>query len=346
MITNSPPVRKAAAPHGRSGMLALKGPLGAVSHAWVACSLACALPLAAQTPNALTAEEEAAGWKLLFDGESNAGWVRPNGSPGAFIVEEASLRNAGGDICTQDDYQDFEFAFEYKYAANANSGVFLRTRRGVDPPYYSGVEISIQDNGSAGNNNNIGDAAVYGMKAAGVDMWTGPDKWNTMRIRLAGTRLENWHNGEKVIDLDMASEEWDTLYAQSKFTGPSWSLWNKETKGQICLQDHGSSYRVWFRTIRVLSIAPGSATPAMTPAPGFRWELQGSGPHRILAVEAPDNRGRDLEISIVDMHGKEARAFRAHGSRASIPLGNLPPGIYWLRAKSPGFAADRRFALF
>lgn len=342
MTTHQPQIRKSPPCPARPSLFASRL---AILFAVLFSGLAGALPLAAQAPNTLTAEEAAAGWKLLFDGASNAGWVRPNGSPGAFIVEEASLRNAGGDICTRDDYQDFEFAFEYKYAAEANSGVFLRTRRGVDPPYLSGVEISIQDNGGAGNNNNIGDAAVYGMKAAGMDMWTGPGIWNTMRIRLAGTRIENWHNGEKVIDLDMASEEWDTLFAQSKFTGPSWSLWNKETKGRICLQDHGPAYRVWFRTIRVLPLDPGSAVLPAARAPEFLWEMQGTGPQRALHVEAPGNRARDLEVSIVDMHGRETRAFRGRGIRASVPLGNLPSGIYWLRVRAPGFAAHRRFAL-
>lgn len=299
------------------------------------------LPAAAQTPNALSAEEAAAGWQLLFNGTSNEGWVRPNGSPGQFAIEENALRNAGGDICTQADYEDFEFSFDYKYGPNANSGVFIRTRRGVNPPYNSGVEIAIQDNGRADTLHTTGDGAVYAIKAPSVDKWTGPEKWNSMRIRVAGSRLENHHNGDKVIDMDMASEEWKALVAASKFA--SWPLWGKDGRGQICLQDHGSAYKVLFRNIKVRVLPAGAAVAPGPKAPGLHWEIHGSGSDRLLAVEMPG--GRDLEVSLFDVNGRESRSGRGRSSRAILPLGNLRPGIYWLRVESPAGRHERRIAL-
>ena len=74
-----------------------------------------ALPASGQALNTLTQEETAAGWKLLFNGTSNAGWLKTDGSPGQFTLEESALGASGGDICTQEEYQDFEFVTDYKY---------------------------------------------------------------------------------------------------------------------------------------------------------------------------------------------------------------------------------------
>ncbi|HLP42328.1 MAG TPA: DUF1080 domain-containing protein [Fibrobacteria bacterium] len=317
------------------------------AHFLIALAALAAMPAAAQAPNALTLEEKASGWKLLFDGTSNAGWVKPSGAPGAFVVEDGSLRNAGGDICTEAEYQDFEFSADYKYAAGGNSGIFLRTRRGVDPPYRSGLEIAVQDNGKAGNLCETCDAAVYDIKAASVDKWTGPDKWNTQRIRVEGNKLDVWHNGTHVIDLDMGTEEWAALVKDSKFgrdpSDPTWKEWHKETQGQICLQDHGSTYKVWFRALKVLSLSAASL-PRKAPRTGLRWEVRGTGPGRLLAVDAPGTR--ELELKVLALSGREEVFSRSRGPRAVLSLGGLQPGMYWLQFAADGRRSDQRVVLF
>ena len=51
-----------------------------------------AAPVEAQAVNALTPAETAAGWKLLFNGKNNAGWVRTDGSAGRFVLEDSALK--------------------------------------------------------------------------------------------------------------------------------------------------------------------------------------------------------------------------------------------------------------
>lgn len=299
------------------------------------------LPALGQTLNTLTQEETAAGWKLLFNGTSNAGWVKTNGAAGQFTLEENALGASGGDICTQDEYENFEFVTDYKYGAAGNSGIFIRTRKNVEPAYKSGIEISIQDNGQAGNLINTGDAAVYGIKAASVDKWTGPGIWNTQRVRVTGTRIENFHNGAKVIDLDMASAEWASLFAKSKFADGTWPIWGKDSKGLICLQDHG--YKILFRNIKVLALPAGASARPRSPADGFRWEIRGNAYDRKLAVELPGIR--DYDIVLLDLGGKEVRSLKGRGARNEISLRALPKGLYWLRVVTPDFTAERRIAL-
>lgn len=311
----------------------------------LAILMAAARPASAQTVNTLSQEEVSAGWKLLFDGASAAAWLRPNGSPAQVSLEESALSLPGADICTQDDYQDFEFAADYKYVASGNSGILFRIRRGVEPTYRSGIEIAIQDNGRAGYLYKEGDAAVYGIKAPGVDKWTGPGAWNTMRVRVSGTRIENFHNGEKVVDIDMASAEWDSLYAASKFSDGTWPLWGKDGKGAICLQYHGS--KILFRNLKVLELQAGAASRPKSPASGLRWEIRGSFADRRLMVDLPGVR--EYDVRLLDLNGKEVRALRGRGGsagRAEVPLRGLPKGLYWLRVTGPDISADRRIALF
>ncbi|GIU78003.1 MAG: hypothetical protein KatS3mg005_1241 [Bryobacteraceae bacterium] len=87
-----------------------------------------ALGLAAAQPaaNRLTAEEQKAGWRLLFDGETMRGWVPA--AEGAWTVEDGCLKAIPRpvlreDLLTLDEFGDFELAFEWKVAPGANSGV-------------------------------------------------------------------------------------------------------------------------------------------------------------------------------------------------------------------------------
>ena len=69
--------------------------------------------------NALTPKEEAAGWKLLFDGQSTTGWrsIGKDHFPekgwavkeGLLCAGDASGPGTGGDIITDKQYGQFEF---------------------------------------------------------------------------------------------------------------------------------------------------------------------------------------------------------------------------------------------
>lgn len=299
-------------------------------------------PVRGQALNALTPDETAAGWKLLFNGTSNAGWVTPGGAAGNWPLEESALRSTGGDICTEGDYQDFDFTADYKYGAAGNSGFFIRAKRGVTPVYKSAIEIAIQDNAKAGYLFEHGDAAVYDVKAPGADKWTGPGIWNTQRIRVAGSRLEVFHNGTQVIDLDMASAEWAALVKDSKFSDGTWPIWGQEGSGPICLQDHG--YPVLFRNLKVLALPAGSGALPKVRHEVLRWEIQGAGPGRRLEVVVAGGGG--IRLSLLDARGREVGGAQDRGSRTWIPLGRTERGIYWLVVTTPEGRFERRIALF
>jgi len=85
-------------------------------------------------PYTLTAEEAAAGWKLLFDGTNMDAWQNPAQMhpPGeAWSIEDGCLAAKPHPLITEDlvskeTYQDFELAFDWKISKGGNSGVKYR----------------------------------------------------------------------------------------------------------------------------------------------------------------------------------------------------------------------------
>jgi hypothetical protein len=84
--------------------------------------------------NQLTAQEKAAGWRLLFDGKTFAGWEDPTkkSPPGdSFVIEDGCLKPVAHprieeDLFTKETYGDFEMEFDWKIAPGGNSGVKYR----------------------------------------------------------------------------------------------------------------------------------------------------------------------------------------------------------------------------
>ena len=224
---------------------------------------------------------------------------------------------------------------DYKYNAGGNSGIFLRTKRGIDPPWLSGMEVAIQDNERAGNLYKNGDAALYDVKAPSVDTWLGPLKWNHLVVRLVGNNLEHWHNGKKVLGLTMNTPEWDKLVADSKFSDAEFvqAGWGKEKTGQICLQDHGGTLIAWFRNIKVLKV--GAASPAARPSPLMApaWSWAGHEIHWASPLAAA------ARIEFAPVLGGIATTFRMNAGGDRLGVDGLASGIYVMRVSTGGYAS-------
>ena len=81
--------------------------------------------------NQLTAEENAAGWKLLFDGKSWTNWTLSAIRKSSWWkIERGWIRsvpqgksNQGRRLATIESFRNFELQFEFKIAKRGNSGV-------------------------------------------------------------------------------------------------------------------------------------------------------------------------------------------------------------------------------
>src|SRR2546430_8596434 len=140
------------------------------------------LSLLQSSPNTLTPAERTAGWRLLFDGHTLAGW-RGLGydtvPTGHWVVVDGAIKKiasgnvprvadgrplVGGDLMTVDSFADFELSFEWKVTPGANSGVKYNVSEAmsVAPPHSAlGFEYQIpaDDRHTAGNLPTDGSAA-------------------------------------------------------------------------------------------------------------------------------------------------------------------------------------------
>ena len=80
--------------------------------------------------NQLSATEKAAGWRLLFDGKTTAGWrsFKKDTFPAkGWAVEDGILKKVanvrGGDIITTEQFNDFDFQWDWRIAPKANNGI-------------------------------------------------------------------------------------------------------------------------------------------------------------------------------------------------------------------------------
>ena len=215
-----------------------------------------ATPLTAQEHNRLTAAERAAGWQLLFDGNSLEGWRGYNSEfmPTGWSVENGMLTRTGpgGDIITEQQFGDFELYLEWLVGPGGNSGVLLRAVEGQEEVYHGAPEMQILDDAghpdgrspltSAGSN--------YGLHGAPHGIVKSAGEWNSSRIVVVNNQVEHWLNGDKVVEYELGSADWLRRVANSKFA--QWPEYGRASRGHIGIQDHGD--RVSFRNLKVREI--------------------------------------------------------------------------------------------
>jgi hypothetical protein len=209
-------------------------------------------------PNALSDDERAAGWMLLFDGRTLAGWRgynRPD-LPGGWAIDDGALARVGpgGDIITIEQFGDFELALEWRVQGGGNSGIFYRAEEGHAWIYESAPEMQLLDDRRHpdGRDPLTSAGANYGLHAAPRGVVRAAGEWNSARIVAVGPHIEHWLNGVRVVEYELGGEEWRQRVAASKFA--AWPAYGRARRGHIGLQDHGDP--VWFRNIKIRAIGP------------------------------------------------------------------------------------------
>jgi len=128
------------------------------------------LASAQQPNNTLTPEEEAAGWKLLFDGRTMEGWDASRKTPpgDSWIVEDGCLRAVAGarireDILTVPSFGDFELVFDWRISAAGNSGVKYRIQDQavLQPGRENPDSSSFEDRVEYELRNRLGDRSAF-----------------------------------------------------------------------------------------------------------------------------------------------------------------------------------------
>jgi cytochrome c len=212
-------------------------------------------PPPAPPANVLSDAEKQAGWRLLFDGVTTNGWrgFRRKDAPSGWKVEQGVLGRAGdaGDLVTEEEFGDFELAFDWKIAKDGNSGVMFHVSENKEHPWETGPEFQILDNDGHpdGKDPRTSAGSNYALHAPAWDATRPVGMWNSARIVVRGSHVEHWMNGRKLLEYELWSPEWDALVRSSKFA--SMPGYGRNRRGRIALQDHGD--RVEFRNVRILA---------------------------------------------------------------------------------------------
>jgi 3-keto-disaccharide hydrolase len=148
--------------------------------------------------NALTPAERAAGWTLLFDGRSLAGW-QPS-EQAVWSVEDGMIISRGkapGILRTIATYQNFELKADFWADDTMNSGIFVRCPSDLNTSLSSKVcyEVNIYDPHASwptGSVNEVQTTLPERIQAAG--------KWNSYEIMLEGSRIVVKLNGKTTVD--------------------------------------------------------------------------------------------------------------------------------------------------
>lgn len=214
----------------------------------------------------LTKPGKETGWKSLFDGKTLAGWrgFHSEKVPGGWAIEDGCIKKvkgkgelgeAGGDLITVGQFENFELSIEWKLSKGGNSGIKYLVSESLPPTGKSGVSFEYQvlddDNhpdakmGIAGNRTS---GSLYDLIAASKSKKLKPiGEFNQTRIIVKGNHIEHWLNGVKTVEFDRSSDDYKKHLAESKFK--TTKGFGEAKQGHILLQDHGDE--VWYRNIKI-----------------------------------------------------------------------------------------------
>lgn len=201
------------------------------------------------------------GWTILFDGKTTNGWHTYGQTKvgAAWQVADGALHmdpslkkelNDGGDLVTDDAFENFDLKLEWKISPAGNSGILFYVE---DNPvkykntYWTGPEMQVLDNAhpDATIKHKAGD--LYDLIASVKEAQKPAGEWNQAEIIINNGKLNFYLNGVNTVSTTMWDDDWKKMLASSKFI--EWPDFGTYHKGHIALQDHGNN--VWFRNIMI-----------------------------------------------------------------------------------------------
>lgn len=216
--------------------------------------------------NTLTAAEQKAGWRLLFDGKSMDAWrgYQMTTMPPEWHVANGTLTKEKNtiDIVTRDQFGDFELLIDWKVALRGNAGIFYRATEKETKVYWSAPEYQLAEDSLTPDSRNImtSAGAVYGFYPSIRGVASPAGEWNTTKIVAKGAHIEHWLNGKLIAQYEMGSPEWnlklygdpnDSTKKPLKFA--PYKDFGKATVGHIAIQgDHNGTLALRNIKIREL----------------------------------------------------------------------------------------------
>lgn len=211
-----------------------------------------------QAQNTLTPAEKEAGWKLLFDGNTLAGWHGYNGkqatawsATNGMLTFDNTAKSGRTDLVSDQEFEDFELLIEWKISPCGNSGIIFNVHESPEFPavWTTGPEMQVLDNTCHPDAKIIRHRAgdLYDMISCSMETVKPAGEWNEVRLKSLKGNMEFWLNGTMVVSFSTADASWAERISKSKFA--KMPGFGKYRSGKLALQDHGD--QVWFRNIKI-----------------------------------------------------------------------------------------------
>jgi len=225
----------------------------------------CNSPKQSNTTNQMSSNEKKEGWIHLFDGKSTKGWHKYGGDPvgsawkikDGYLYLDTTVREGwqikgGGDIVTNDEFENFHLQMEWKIAKDGNSGIMFyvhEDKTKYNWPWETAPEMQVLDNAGHADAKIIKHRAgdLYDLISCSRETVKPHGEWNLAEVKCLNGKLDLYLNGENVVSTMLWDDNWKKMVAASKFRNmPGFATYKK---GRIGLQDHGNE--VSFRNIRI-----------------------------------------------------------------------------------------------
>ena len=203
-------------------------------------------------------------WITLFDGKTFKGWHGFNKKgevknwaieDGALVCLGAAADANGGDIVTDETFDNFELKWDWKISKEGNSGVMYHVVESAkySGPYQTGPEYQLIDDVDFPEKLEEWQktGADYAMNLTNNKKKLHPvGEWNTSKIVFNKGHVEHWLNGAKIVEFQAWDDEWTTKKTTGKWKDyPDYGL---SKSGLIALQDHG--HKAYFKNIVIRKI--------------------------------------------------------------------------------------------
>ena len=221
-----------------------------------------------KVPSSTLAESEE-GFNSLFNGKDLTGWMDAVNS---YEVADGAIRckqSRGGNLLTNDSYDNLVLRFEYQLPPGGNTGVALRMLPGGDPA-IDGIEVQILDDtyeDYANGRDYYRNGSLCGLAPANLGHSRPIGEWNEEEITLDGDRIKVRLNGDTILDADIAAARLSPL--DGKLHPGAW-----RSSGRVGFS--GYDLPAAFRNIRIkrlpstaASMKPDRSQPLTSKKPQF-----------------------------------------------------------------------------
>ena len=191
-------------------------------------------------------------FRSLFNGRDLSGWI---GDTKGYIVEDGTIVcKPGGNLYTEEQFDNFHFKFDFKLTPGANNGLGIRTPSSGNAA-YEGMELQILDN-TADKYSKLQEyqyhGSIYGVVAADPkkrDALKPVGEWNHQEVKANGRQITVELNGITIVDADIdKASETDTADHRGRKGHPGLS----RKSGHIGFLGHGSV--VYFKNMEIADL--------------------------------------------------------------------------------------------